>query len=157
MNIEFKSIKTLASLSEETACYTAKLYIDGKYVADVSNRGHGGCDDYAFQPGFSYETIKAADAYLATLPVIDEQYGIHNSVEIMGQEAANRHIELQNFRSKLSRKILIVKDDGVYTIGAPKTAANIEACKAKYGAENVLNALPVDKAFDVFVAKAKAA
>lgn len=151
MNIEFKSIKTLASLSEETACYTAKLYIDGKYVADVSNRGHGGCDEYAFKAGFSYDTIKAADAYLATLPVIDTEYNIHNSVEIMGQEAANRAIELANFRSKLSRKILIVKDGGVYTIGAPKTPANIEACKAKYGAENVLNTMSVEQAFEVFV------
>lgn len=30
-------------MSEETMCFSAVLYIDGKRAADVSNRGHGGC------------------------------------------------------------------------------------------------------------------
>lgn len=151
MNIEFKSIKTLASLSEETACYTAKLYIDGKYVADVSNHGHGGCDDYSFKAGFSYDTIKAADAWLAANTPKLDGCDFTTSVEIMGQEAANAAIDLANFRSKLSRSILIVKDGGVYGIKAKKTPAAIEACVARYGADNVLNTMSTDAAFKLFM------
>jgi hypothetical protein len=45
MNLQLKNLKTLASLSEETHCFTATLHLDGKKVATISNHGHGGCDD----------------------------------------------------------------------------------------------------------------
>ena len=44
MNLEMKSIKHFASGSQETYCYTAVVYLDGKPFADVSNDGHGGSD-----------------------------------------------------------------------------------------------------------------
>jgi hypothetical protein len=45
MNITLKNIKYVAALSEETPCYTAAVYIDGKKAGTVSNRGHGGPDE----------------------------------------------------------------------------------------------------------------
>lgn len=38
--IELKGIKVHMGLSEETPAYTAKLYVDGKHFADLSNQGH---------------------------------------------------------------------------------------------------------------------
>lgn len=46
MLIELKNLKHMASLSEETYCYTGTVYVDGKKAFEASNRGHGGCDDY---------------------------------------------------------------------------------------------------------------
>jgi hypothetical protein len=46
MKIELKGIKHFAELSQETHCYAASLYIDGKKVGRVSNAGHGGADDF---------------------------------------------------------------------------------------------------------------
>jgi hypothetical protein len=43
MKIELKAIKFYESMSEETNCFQGKLYINGKYVADVKNDGQGGC------------------------------------------------------------------------------------------------------------------
>jgi hypothetical protein len=40
--VELKNIKTLESNSEETLCFTASLYLDGKRVGKVSNAGRGG-------------------------------------------------------------------------------------------------------------------
>tara|TARA_R100000315_G_C5222570_1_gene134192 strand:+ start:860 stop:1402 length:543 start_codon:yes stop_codon:yes gene_type:complete len=48
MKIELKNIKHFESLSEETCCFNANLYVDGKKVGKVSNRGTGGCHDYDF-------------------------------------------------------------------------------------------------------------
>ncbi|MET7000721.1 hypothetical protein [Chitinophaga defluvii] len=39
MKIELKSIDYNKSLSESAYAFAAKIYIDGKYIADVSNRG----------------------------------------------------------------------------------------------------------------------
>lgn len=53
MNIEYdnlkarcglKAVKYSAFASEETHCYQAKLYFDGKHILNVSNSGHGGGD-----------------------------------------------------------------------------------------------------------------
>ena len=48
MRIELKNVKHVESMSEETECFTANLYVDGKKIGAVSNRGHGGCHDYDF-------------------------------------------------------------------------------------------------------------
>lgn len=45
MKLELKSITVNMRLSEETNCYAAKLYLDGKLVAEVRNHGHGGPDE----------------------------------------------------------------------------------------------------------------
>ncbi len=43
--LELKAIKVLASRSEETFCYTASVYLNGKKAMTVGNGGHGACDD----------------------------------------------------------------------------------------------------------------
>lgn len=46
MKIEIKNVKYAAFASEETHCFSATLYVDGKRLCIVKNDGHGGCDDY---------------------------------------------------------------------------------------------------------------
>ena len=48
MKIEIKNVKYVESLSEETLCFTATIYLDGKRLGGVSNRGCGGCHEYDF-------------------------------------------------------------------------------------------------------------
>ncbi len=45
MKFELRKIEYSARLSEETHCYSAQLWIDGKHAFDVSNHGHGAADD----------------------------------------------------------------------------------------------------------------
>ena len=42
--IEMKNISYYKRGSEETPCYNATVYINGKKAIEVSNDGHGGCD-----------------------------------------------------------------------------------------------------------------
>ena len=46
MKIELKAIKYSAFASQETHCYEANLYVDGKKIGVVSNDGHGGADSF---------------------------------------------------------------------------------------------------------------
>lgn len=44
--LELRGVKYAAFASDETACYRATLYVDGRKFCEVSNDGHGGCDDH---------------------------------------------------------------------------------------------------------------
>lgn len=44
--ITLKNIKVLEAASDETLCFEASMYFDGKRVAIVHNEGHGGCHFY---------------------------------------------------------------------------------------------------------------
>ena len=71
MKLELKSIKHTAWASEETHCYQANLYVDGKPVAVVSNDGHGGCDRDYDHPKFkgNYRSVmKSIKEYFESLP-----------------------------------------------------------------------------------------
>ena len=41
MNIELRNLKSVAAMSEETTCFTADIYIDGKRAGVARNSGRG--------------------------------------------------------------------------------------------------------------------
>jgi hypothetical protein len=69
--ITLKKLSVNQRLSEETLCFTADVYINGKREGMVSNRGHGGCDDY-----HPWELGDKLNAIAATLPHFDLSEGI---------------------------------------------------------------------------------
>ena len=59
--LEMKAIKLAQWKSQETYCYEANVYLDGKPFAIVGNDGHGGCDYQHEHPKFKgefYPTLK---------------------------------------------------------------------------------------------------
>ena len=42
MKLTLKNVKVNKAMSEETHCFSATIYKDGKKVGTVCNRGHGG-------------------------------------------------------------------------------------------------------------------
>lgn len=65
MKLELKNIKYFASGSQETPCYTATLYIDGKKAVYVDNNGHGGCDRHHVVKPFTWKDVEEVKSYLA--------------------------------------------------------------------------------------------
>lgn len=57
--ISLKAVKYMASLSEETYCYTATLCVDGVAVGTVGNDGHGG--ETVFHGSFTAPSLKKAE------------------------------------------------------------------------------------------------
>jgi len=75
MKIELKKISFSERMSEETNCFAADLFINGKKVGYVKNDGRGGCTDYhantSCASGFTrvnIELIAEAEKYCKTLP-----------------------------------------------------------------------------------------
>jgi hypothetical protein len=63
MKITLKNIKYSAFASEETNCFSATIYIDGKKACEVRNGGYGGPNEYG-----DHEVIQQINKYAKTLP-----------------------------------------------------------------------------------------
>ena len=73
--LEMKAIKLAQWKSQETYCYEANVYLDGKPFAIVGNDGHGDCDYQHEHPKFKgefYPTLKKLDEEFAKLPYTDK-------------------------------------------------------------------------------------
>ena len=62
--IELKNISYYKQGSEETPCYNAVVYVDGKKMIDVSNDGHGGCDRQDGYGDYSWKDVEKVDSWI---------------------------------------------------------------------------------------------
>lgn len=163
--IELRGIEIHSKLSQETPAYTAKLYIDGKYFADVSNEGHGGCDDVRPPRGFKQNTPEFYEAYGKLDALIGETYPqiklgwkdegdkdayMNESLEMLCHGIAWEHLEKRNFKSRLSRTVFMTDKNKIVQFKGRKTDQLVQAVKQKYPDEIVLNCLTFEEAWSIF-------
>jgi len=70
MKIELKKISFNERMSDETNCFVADIYIDGKKVGYCKNDGRGGCTEYYGNTKADNELIAEAEAYCKALPKV---------------------------------------------------------------------------------------
>jgi len=148
MKIELKNVKHNERFSEETNCFSATLYVDGKRIGEVANRGYGGCDEY----GFAYSIVDELNKRIAKeFPKIDGYGGepFDASLETVIGDVLTDYLIVRDCKRALSRKILFKKDEtpAIYTVA--KTVPH-EALLKKYPNAVILNALPIEKAVELF-------
>lgn len=68
MKLELKNIKFYESMSEETNCFEADLFINGKKIAYVKNTGQGGSTDYHVHDFKLQNVLREAEQFCLTLP-----------------------------------------------------------------------------------------
>ena len=68
MKLELKKVRVVNEMSEETTCFHAVLYVDGKKAADCSNDGKGGMTDVRFD---NTEIRDAVEQYCMDKPVVN--------------------------------------------------------------------------------------
>ena len=112
-NITLKNLKVHETLSEETLCFSADLYENGKLIAHVSNRGCGGCNDILPAEGLTYKDV-------AHLDNLDAECEILTMAE-----------EMNAVKKDQRNKFVLKKDDNIYTA---KTQKNLSFAQLKkYG------------------------
>tara|TARA_Y100000004_G_C8662623_1_gene305861 strand:+ start:20 stop:538 length:519 start_codon:yes stop_codon:yes gene_type:complete len=62
--IELKNISYYEQGSEETPCYNAIVYVNGKKLIDVGNDGHGGSDRQNGYGGYSWKEVEKVDSWI---------------------------------------------------------------------------------------------
>lgn len=157
MDISLKNIKYAAFNSEETHCFSATVYIDGKKAFRVSNSGHGGCDDY--QPCDKktsarsvYDQVQKINKELSKTPLKPPFENLTMNLEILIGDLMNQWLEKKEVK-KLLKKVSIIDNKGSvlsYKIPMAKYVADKTKMSALIREQNpdciFLNELTIDQA-----------
>lgn len=155
MKIELKRISLNRQLSEETACFSADLWVEGRKIGTVANRGTGGCDEFHGDQ----DAYDRADAWCkANLPrwrLFEGEADHPTDLEMHCAGIVARHEGEQQMARKLKARLLVKLPDrgGLWEFKAngdtssPQTHA---AFLAKYPGAVILNALPKAEAYTLY-------
>ena len=105
MELKLKSIKVLLSASEETFCYEAVVYKDGKKIGFVTNEGRGGCDHQHIDS----ETLNEINEWCKTnLPTWTSYDGeqVPTDFEMFCNKQIQLHLDKKELK-KLLKKVAI--------------------------------------------------
>ncbi len=153
--IELRSVDLAVNLSEETPAYTARVLVDGEHFADVSNHGHGGCDNVyppkGKEKGFR-ERLEALETKVAeTYPEHDmSEYDMSNmkeSFEGLCHNLAYEFVDRKKFKSQLSRKVLAFDDGKIFVYKGKKSEQLMDAVAKKLPNAIILNLIDFEKAW----------
>lgn len=110
MKLEIKNVQHNETLSEETHCFSAKIYIDGVHAFNVSNHGHGGCNDV--RPSGKCRLTEAdVNAWLAANRPPDPEFPrLKHDLEIEVGDLVNRWLAAKALNKLLSK--FLVSTDG---------------------------------------------
>ena len=151
MNLELKNIKYSDFASEETNCYQASLYLDGKKIAVVSNDGRGGCDYFHKEEGVSPTIEREILAYFKTLPNIPCEYiegGLSQDLETWCGEQVTRFLASKDLKRQLKKGSMIKDGRDMYTW---KGFLPSETLRKKHPKAVIFNDLPFDEALTLYM------
>lgn len=167
MLLELKNIKHAAFASEETQCYEAAVYIDGKMTFHVSNSGRGGSDLVhpveASAEGWR-EKLDEVNAFLAKTcePMTFEEtsgkvHTIQCDLEIWCGEQLEKHLTTKDLKRALNRAILLQTTEGLRELSLKRAkitrAQGIDYVKSKFPTAIILNTLEFDEALKIYTNK----
>ena len=109
MRIELKNIKHFESMSEETLCFNANLYVDGKKVGAVSNRGHGGCHHYEFDTKTQQELNRWCEENLPKWSMGDDQE-YETDLELHISNLVADFADTKHIKNLLKRSVVVMDD-----------------------------------------------
>jgi hypothetical protein len=157
--LELRSIEFSERMSEETHCYSAKLYVDGVLFGFVSNHGHGGSTDVRSANGGFAGVAELDERVKATFGRTEPCEVFPEGMEIDLEFACDRLLEdwliRRDYTKTAKRKALFRKsatDEGLYEMPfkAFPPVAVFEAIRKKYPEAIILNSLPETEALRLF-------
>lgn len=114
MKLELRSIQHNEYMSEETYCFSAKLFVDDVHAFDVSNRGHGGPDNVC-ATGKSSVTEACLNQYLAKNPPSTWKYPFNYDLEMLVADLVTDGIARNKLKGLMKRHIVATDGQELYT------------------------------------------
>ena len=160
--IEMKNISYYKRGSEETPCYNATVYINGKKAVEVSNDGHGGSDRQHVwhENGFRLQDIDkwCVEKFgQSSWEYGGQTYSTDIDLEHYCHDELYKHLDTKLLKRNMKKNIMFFRDEndiknGQYTLA--KIQNNIEGLMAyikdKYPKCFILNEMPLEKALETF-------
>lgn len=172
--ITLRNLKVAKFASEETLCFEADVYFDGKLVGRARNDGHGGSTSIHALGPQSSDLYIAAEAWAKTLPddvtdwddpqELGKKFAIKMDLEHIVDQLSNdmlfRKDMLAAMKRDLKKKILFIKDGklwgsavkGVKALDAATAARLMQGVETKHPGCAILNRMPQEQALDAFIA-----
>lgn len=140
MKIELKRLALNKRLSEETNCYSAEIWIDGRRAFLASNRGHGGADVYEL---VGTVTEKAVDDWLRANrpPVQVSGMQIEHSLEIEVGELIELEEQVKLLKRRCRTHLITIEAEGVFSrpLKGRPAAAMAAAFKLRHADAIIVN------------------
>ena len=152
MEIVLKSIKVVKSMSEETICFTAVMYVNGSKTADVSNRGCGGSHDYFIH---NEELFEQAESYTASLPPTVGPFGpLNMDLELFISMYVGEYLEKKELESEHKKMLKLCANSICY--GKADFDGNYKIITFRKSTIAEIKANPISsKKLDVLIAETK--
>ena len=154
-NIELKNIKHSAFASQETFCYEASVYFNGKRVGTARNDGHGGADYQYIEDKQGWDSMqKYIDSLLIEHDeVLDFKY--KPDIEGICSDLVNKWLMLKDLKKLLKKKAVISISAGqLMEIGYKGTkkpdAALFSHARKQHPGGTLLNELPITDALALY-------
>lgn len=154
--IELKNIKHFAAGSQETYCYTANVYVDGKRWGTTENDGRGGPDNIHALEGDWQEVNKLNERVKATYPRTESEWfpdGLATTLEILFGDLVTDHLRRKEFNKLLKQDVFITADGkGLYvTKGRLKPdPTKVEMRRNPNDGRTYLADLPREEAYELY-------
>ena len=165
--LEMKGIKYLEANSEETYCFNANVYLNGKKVIEVSNDGHGGANREYPTEAFGYGGLRDIEKRCREeMPkwTMDHFVDPENKTE---HDTTFEHwclsqvgdwLDEKHYKRQLSNKLFIVEKNEpneIYEIkfrSKPKKIekSHIVSARGLYPEALILNDIPLNEAIAIF-------
>lgn len=97
LRIAVKNYKTYPAFSEETEAFAATLYLDGKRIGEVSNRGQGGSNEYYIAENAERERFEKVVSGQAEERGVAPRY--FEFADTLVEEAIDRYRDAQQVRA----------------------------------------------------------
>ena len=150
--ITLKSIKYTAWASQETHCFQAVIYLDGKRALNVENDGRGACNNYW---GIKNQTKSEELEMLTKCTKYGADFIKENrdlTMEVDGEtidmsdmpeselldwliaDLVNEHLCLKEMKRCLKKKIFFfdTEDNNIYSFNLKPTTEAMSSCKRNY-------------------------
>lgn len=145
-NFELKKFNYLESRSEETHCFGATLYVNGKKLAECGNSGQGGSTDVDIFPECRALGNEVEDFLKMQPKIKDEDYEFELTLEYIVDELVEKLLEAKELRKlkKMTENALVFESASGDHIEVRWKGYTIESIlKREEGPEAIKNVIAV--------------
>lgn len=151
--VTLKAVKYSASLSQETAAFTADVIFDGKRIAHAHNNGCGGMTLVSPYDGKGSD-VAEAERYVAQFQNIcgKHDFGMH-TLDSMVDSLLDDYLIRRDLTKLLKSKTAGVVGADIRAMRAPYSPATVAAFHKLHPGALILNAIPFEDALKVYKAE----
>jgi len=159
--LEVKNLSHYERGSEETPCYNATVYINGKKAIEISNEGRGGMDMQHQYDGFEHGIVQQANKWCInkfgkksfTYQSDDDEKECSYDIDLEQycHDELYKWLDTKHLKKDLKKKYLFVEDGKLMGYKRKGTDEEFkEFFEKNHSKQKCLNFLPFDDALKLF-------